>query len=297
MAIMSISNQKIVKSLEDTTRQYLVGDLNKPQKLNYIKDNKLEIGISSYSKFGLEPPHTHSQAYEYQYMISGFTTYLDLDTHQEISFHKGDFFVITPGVRYAQKSKPDTSILFIKVPPGNDKIIIELDKIVSEWLSKNIETTRIDYTNRDDAPPANSIKPAVATVLFNDKDEILILKRRDSGNWTLPGGTHQFGESLNDCARRETKEETGYEIEVTDIIGTYSNPKTVVAYSDGEVRQEFTIVFKAKIVSGAIKIDDESTDCRWEKIHNILKLPLADSQKIRIQDVIEYKKRGVRFVR
>ena len=49
------------------------------------------------------------------------TTYLDLTTAEEHVFRKGDFYVIEPGVVYAQKSAPGTEILFIKVPPGNER--------------------------------------------------------------------------------------------------------------------------------------------------------------------------------
>lgn len=49
--IIKIDNKVIKKSLENVTRQYLVGNLFKPQEINFIKDERVEIGISSYSKF------------------------------------------------------------------------------------------------------------------------------------------------------------------------------------------------------------------------------------------------------
>ena len=81
------------------------------------------IGVTRYENEGkLEPPHRHRQASEFQYVIAGLTAYLDLSAAQEHVFRKGDFYVIEPGVAYAQKSAPGTEILFIKVPPGNDKV-------------------------------------------------------------------------------------------------------------------------------------------------------------------------------
>jgi 8-oxo-dGTP diphosphatase len=295
--IRIIKNKEILRSLENSTRQYLVGDLKKSQDLNHIQDDKIEIGITSYPKYTAEFPHKHSQAYEYQYMISGYTIYFNLESKQEFTFKKGDFYMIEPGVKYAQKSKAGTIILFIKVPPGNDKIDIEPSAKISEWLDAKIKTDRLDYTDRNDAPKPNSIRPAVAVAIFNAKNEILVLKRKDSGNWTLPGGTHEFGESLIQCAEREVKEETGFSIKVKDIIGTYSNPKTVVEYTDGEVRQEFTLVFYSEIKHGSLKIDNESTDYKWEKAENVLNLSLADSQRRRIGDVIEYRNSNARFLR
>ena len=60
-----------------------------------------------------------------------------------------------------------------------------------------------------------------------------------------------LGESLLDTAVRETQEETGITCEVTGLVGIYTDPKHVILYtSDGEARQEFSVVFTARPVSG-----------------------------------------------
>lgn len=292
-----LKNYEILKSLVDNSRQYLVGDLKIPQKLNFIFDTNIEIGITDYSEYQSELPHTHSVAYEYQYMLSGHTFYLDIETNEEFEFKKGDFFKISPGFKYAQKSKKGTRILFIKVPPGNDKINLESDKFITDWLNEKVKTIRKDFTNDSNSPKPNSLKPATAVALFNENNELLLLKRRDSKNWTMPGGTLDFGENLTSCAVREVFEETGYKIEISEIIGTYTNPNTVVQYSDGEVRQEFTIVYSGNIISGTPKIDEESLELKWMKIDSINQLPLAPSQKTRIKDVVDYKKTNNQFLR
>jgi quercetin dioxygenase-like cupin family protein len=130
-----IKNDKILKALEGTTRQYLVGKLSKPQELEYIEDEKLEIGITSYNEYNSEMPHYHTQAYEYQYIVRGMTEYLDVETGQQYTFKQGDFYVTPPGIKYAQRSQPGTEIFFIKTPPGNDKQEIEVTEDVKEWLS------------------------------------------------------------------------------------------------------------------------------------------------------------------
>lgn len=295
--IKMITNKKIQKALENTTRQYLVGKLKKPQELEFIEDEKIEIGITSYKSFYSELPHTHKIAYEYHYVISGYTEYLNIDTGKVVKFQKGDFYVITPGLRYAQKSKPGTTIIFIKIPPGNDKIKIDLDSKVEIWLNQKINTIRKDYTNCINAPKANSIKPAAAVAIINSNQEILLLKRKDSSNWTMPGGTLNIGESLINCAIREVEEETGYKVLINDIIGTYTNPNTVIEYSDGEVRQEFTIVYKGEIIGGKLSLDDESIDYKWIKLEDSLRLPLAESQRQRLSDVIEYIRTGKRALK
>ena len=58
--------------------------------------------------------------------------------------------------------------------------------------------------------------------------EILLMRRSDNGHWGLPGGYVEVGESVSEAARREVVEETGWAVEIGDLIGVYSNPETQV---------------------------------------------------------------------
>ena len=137
--ITKISGQEIDQALQHVTRQYLVGDLQKPQTLKHVPNSLVEIGITRYENEGkLEPPHRHKQAFEFQYVTAGLTAYLDLGTAEEHVFRKGDFYVIEPDVAYAQKSAPGTEILFIKVPPGNDKVPVDTTPEVEAWFREPI---------------------------------------------------------------------------------------------------------------------------------------------------------------
>ncbi|MFF7737284.1 NUDIX domain-containing protein [Streptomyces sp. NPDC007984] len=122
---------------------------------------------------------------------------------------------------------------------------------------------RRDYEDVPDAPAANSLVPAASAVVVDDAGRILLQRRRDNGMWALPGGVMHIGESLPECAVRETREETGFDVEVIGIVGTYTNPRHVFAYDDGEVRQEFSICFLARPVAGQLAVSEESTDVRW----------------------------------
>src|SRR5215471_2812429 len=137
--IRRIDATDIEQALSGVTRQYLVGTLERPQALHHIPHRVVEIGVTRYGpNGGIEPPHRHQQAFEYQYMLEGKTAYLDLTTREEHVFHKGDFYAIEPGVVYAQKSIAQTEILFIKVPPGNDKISVPTTSEVDAWLKDPI---------------------------------------------------------------------------------------------------------------------------------------------------------------
>jgi ADP-ribose pyrophosphatase YjhB (NUDIX family) len=156
---------------------------------------------------------------------------------------------------------------------------------------------RRDYFYDPEAPKPNSIRAAAAVALFDSGGNILLLRRKDNDKWTMPGGTLDFGESLTYCAIREVREETGLQVRITGLIGTYTDPHILIAYSDGEVRQEFTFVYAAEVESGELKIDDESKEAAWVPLSSAVELPLAESQRRRLNDVKEYQKERRTFLR
>ncbi|MER7479495.1 NUDIX domain-containing protein [Streptomyces sp. NPDC126510] len=144
--------------------------------------------------------------------------------------------------------------------------------------------SRRDYEDAPDAPAANSLIPAASAVVVDDGGRILLQRRRDNGMWALPGGAMNIGESLPECAIRETREETGFDVEIIGIVGTYTNPRHVFAYDDGEVRQEFSICFLARPVSGQLAVSEESTDVRWFDPAEVDRLPMVASIRKRVND-------------
>lgn len=143
---------------------------------------------------------------------------------------------------------------------------------------------RRDYEDDPDAPTANSLVPAASAVVVDGTGRILLQRRSDNGMWALPGGAMHIGESLPDCAVRETKEETGMDIEVVGIVGTYTNPRHVFAYDDGEVRQEFSVCYLARPVAGRLAVSEESTDVRWFEPGEVDELPMVSSIRKRVDD-------------
>lgn len=63
--------------------------------------------------------------------------------------------------------------------------------------------------------------------------------------------SHGDNESLPQAAIREVKEETGLDIEITGLVGTYTDPRHIIAYTDGEVRRQSNICFRARITPAA----------------------------------------------
>jgi 8-oxo-dGTP diphosphatase len=155
-------------------------------------------------------------------MLSGMTEYVEVTTNEVHRFVKGDLFVIYPGTAYLQRVKRDTRILFFKLPAGNDKVLVDVPQALSDWANGPLRARRVDSTAADGAPAANSLKPAVAVAAVNPSGELLLVRRRDSGYWALPGGTLELSESIEDCARREVREETGVQLGELRIVGTYT---------------------------------------------------------------------------
>lgn len=123
---------------------------------------------------------------------------------------------------------------------------------------------RIDYYDDPNAPKANSLVPSVNVVVANEAGEILLIRRTDNDNWSLPGGAIDLGESVSQAGIRETKEESGIDCEITGLVGIYSDPKHVLHYtSNDEVRQEFSIVLTGRPVGGQPTPSDESSEVRW----------------------------------
>jgi ADP-ribose pyrophosphatase YjhB (NUDIX family) len=70
---------------------------------------------------------------------------------------------------------------------------------------------RIDFYYDPAAPAANSNVPSVNVAVANEAGDVLLIRRSDNGNWALPGGAVDLGESLTQAAIRETQEESGIE--------------------------------------------------------------------------------------
>ncbi len=73
-------------------------------------------------------------------------------------------------------------------------------------------------TQQTYTPPKHIV--SAATIVINEQQEILLIKGPRRG-WEMPGGQVEEGESLKDAAIRETKEESGIDVEIVSFCGVY----------------------------------------------------------------------------
>ncbi|MFI7618272.1 NUDIX hydrolase [Nonomuraea terrae] len=144
--------------------------------------------------------------------------------------------------------------------------------------------SRIDYYDDPNAPTPNSLVPSVNVVVTNEAGDLLLIRRTDNGNWALPGGAIDLGESIPQAAIRETLEETGITCEITGLVGTYSDPRHVILYtSNGEARQEFSIVLTARAIAGEPTPSSETSQVRWVRRKDVDTYRMDRSMRMRVK--------------
>ncbi|WP_407550562.1 NUDIX domain-containing protein [Streptomyces sp. Pv4-95] len=143
--------------------------------------------------------------------------------------------------------------------------------------------SRIDYYDDPAAPKVNSVVPSVTAVVRDADGRLLLIHKTDNDLWALPGGGHDIGESIAEAVVREVEEETGIRVAVDDVSGLYTDPRHVMAYDDGEVRQQFSICFRARPTGGSLRTSDESKEVRWVAPADLDALDIHPSMRLRIR--------------
>jgi 8-oxo-dGTP pyrophosphatase MutT (NUDIX family) len=147
---------------------------------------------------------------------------------------------------------------------------------------------RIEYLNDPAAPKPNSLVPAAGVLAVDGAGRLLLQKRRDTGQWAIPMGKQELGETVSQCAVRETEEETGVRVEVTGLLGVYSDPGHVVLYtSDGETRQEYEVILLGRPVSGEPAANDEASASGWFTVAELDGLDIHPTQWRQLRDWID----------
>jgi 8-oxo-dGTP pyrophosphatase MutT (NUDIX family) len=130
-----------------------------------------------------------------------------------------------------------------------------------------------------------AVRLGVTAAILDPSGRLLLTRRADNGEWCMPGGAVDPGESLAEACAREVREEIGVEARITRLLGTYSSPDIVAAYPDGNRAQIVAAVFRAEIVSGAPAVSDEVTEVGWFARDQVATLAVIATQRHCIADV------------
>jgi 8-oxo-dGTP diphosphatase len=120
--------------------------------------------------------------------------------------------------------------------------------------------------------------PVVAVGVIIRQDDQLVLIRRakepSKGRWTFPGGAIELGESLQEAARREAREETGLLVEVGEVAAVVDN---VVCDAGGRVRYHYVIVdYYARPAGGSLQPGSDAGDARWVRLADLDSLDMTE---------------------
>jgi ADP-ribose pyrophosphatase YjhB (NUDIX family) len=140
-----------------------------------------------------------------------------------------------------------------------------------------------------DATRAIGIRPGVSAVIFDRRGRLLLQQRSDGGQWGLPGGSVEIGESVRDAIAREVLEETGLIVTVRRLIGVYSAPAIqVVRYPDGNVWHYVSVSFECSVRGGSLKTCDETLALDYFPLRR-LPSTLLSHHRVRIRDASSRK--------
>jgi 8-oxo-dGTP diphosphatase len=147
---------------------------------------------------------------------------------------------------------------------------------------------RVEHYCDPDAPPPTVVVPLVYAIVRDDSDRVLLVRRLDTGDWELPGGRVDPGESAVDALVREVEEETGLVVDARRVAGIYTDPSHVVRTGhDDEVRQPFAVCFHATARPGTPRPDlHETADARWLPLRHLEHLPMQPAVRHRLRDAL-----------
>jgi len=106
--------------------------------------------------------------------------------------------------------------------------------------------------------------PSVTGIVYDPSDRILLVRQREGGIWSTPGGVVEPDETPADAVAREVHEETGLAVEPRRILGAFGGPAFVVRYPNGDESQYVIVVFECEAVGGVLRSEsDETTEARF----------------------------------
>lgn len=126
--------------------------------------------------------------------------------------------------------------------------------------------------------------------VFDERGRVLLQKRGDSENWGFPGGAIELGETPENAAIRELKEETGLDVVVNSLIGIYTDGD--MRYSNGDQAHSVCIVYELKEIGGKLKCDNlETLELKYFDIDELPVMFCKQHEEIKVDLINKYGRR------
>ena len=129
--------------------------------------------------------------------------------------------------------------------------------------------------------------PTVDIIIEQEKGIVLILRRNEPQQWAIPGGFCDYGESLEEAAIREAREETGLEVELIEQFHTYSDPRR------DRRQHNISTVYIARVIGGTLRAQDDAQETEVFTENGLPSQLAFDHDQI-LKDYFHYKKTGRR---
>lgn len=130
--------------------------------------------------------------------------------------------------------------------------------------------------------PVHSV--STAAVVTDGEGRVLVVQRRDNGQWQIPGGILERDESIHAGLRREVLEETGLIVEPELLTGIYKNLRLGVV----------ALVFRARVVGGHAGPTDESQQVDWWPVARVAR-EMGETFAVRVLDAIDSREPAIRL--
>jgi 8-oxo-dGTP pyrophosphatase MutT (NUDIX family) len=134
-----------------------------------------------------------------------------------------------------------------------------------------------------------------AVLLDEARNSVLLTRRSDNGQWCLPGGMIEPGETVAEACEREFFEETGLTVKVERLVGVYSNPDELVIYPDGNEAHIVVLDFEVRLIGGQAALSAETTGIDWFPVAEALSMDLFHGHALQLRDALDGKEAA--FVR
>lgn len=144
------------------------------------------------------------------------------------------------------------------------------------------------YYKNPDAPNPNKPNHIGATILIHYDGKVLLESRKDSDRWAFIGGGLLINETLLECAKRETFEETGIVLldEDIDFLKLYDDPSLIISYPDGNIIRNMMAVYSTTLKEmPELVCSEESRELRFFSKEELKSIKIVETHTPILEDL------------